>query len=127
MIINVIAVDFDGTLCENKYPKIGCFYLKGIQVLKRFRKNGGEVILWTCRHGEELQKAIEACKELGLEFDAVNDNAPKHVMRWAAITHNNLESSRKVYADIYIDDREAHLGGLPVDWDKLETIIFGKS
>ena len=122
MKINVIAVDFDGTLCKNKYPKVGRLCSEGIEILKKFRKNGGEVILWTCRYGKALQDAIDACREAGLEFDAVNKNAPKHRMRWASVT-GDTELSRKVYADIYIDDREAHLCGEPVDWNKISDLL----
>ena len=90
----VIAVDFDGTLCEDAFPEIGKPHETLINDLKRCRKeNGDKLILWTCRCGEYLDKAVEWCKEQGLEFDAVNENVP-----WIGFY------SRKVCADVYIDD-----------------------
>ena len=66
----VYAVDFDGTLCEDKWPKIGTANDKLIGYLIGRRQQGEKVILWTCRSGELLQKAVEWCREHGLEFDA---------------------------------------------------------
>ena len=61
----IIAVDFDGTLCENKWPEIGEPNTKLIGYLIEMRKTfGAKIILWTCRVGEMLDKAHIA-KELG--------------------------------------------------------------
>ena len=60
--------------------------------------NGAKLILWTCREGELLDKAVAWCEERGLFFDAVNDNIPESIEKYG----NNC---RKVSADIYIDDR----------------------
>lgn len=58
------------------------------------------LILWTCREGDQLERALQWCYAHGLTFDAVNDNLPDHITTWG----NN---PRKVYADVYIDDRNA--------------------
>ncbi len=94
----IIAVDFDGTLCEDVYPKIGNanFYL--ILQLKGRQAMGDKLILWTCRAGKALDEAIEWCAHYGLHFDAVNDNVPETLAKYG----NN---SRKITADIYLDDR----------------------
>lgn len=99
----VIAVDFDGTLFEaGRYPKYGKADIGLIQALKRLRREQGcKIILWTCREGEALDAAIGACAVYGLQFDAVNENIPERVQRWG--------DSRKVGADIYIDDRSVNL------------------
>lgn len=68
------AVDFDGTLCENAYPEIGAPNLPLIDKLISCRRLGAKIILWTCREGELLTRAVEFCRCFGLEFDAVNDN-----------------------------------------------------
>jgi len=94
----VIAVDFDGTLCENKYPEIGEPIRKVIDALKREKENGARVILWTCRVGEYLEKAISWCHENGIDFDAVNDSLPE----WKEMFGNN---TRKIGATEYWDDR----------------------
>lgn len=94
----VLAVDFDGTLCTNAWPEIGEPNTALINKLIRFRKEGGELILWTCREGDALDNAVEWCYERDLYFDAINENLPD----WTKLFGNN---SRKVGADWYIDDK----------------------
>ena len=94
----IIAVDFDDTLFTDAYPDIGTPILRVIEWCKEQRKLGNILILWTCREGIPLEQAIDACKEFGLEFDYVNENAKENLER----THND---SRKIGADIYVDDR----------------------
>lgn len=93
----VIAVDFDGTLFERKWPLIGAPNLELIRHLKNEQNDGSRIILWTCRTGEMLEQAVKACKQFGLIFDAVNDNIPEI----KAIYGND---SRKITACEYIDD-----------------------
>ena len=97
----VIAVDFDGTLCEDAFPEIGEPNVYLIEALKIHQKNGDKLILWTCRCGEYLDKAVEWCKEQGLIFDAINKNVPDVVAKYG-------EGGPKVFTDIYIDDRSMH-------------------
>lgn len=94
----IIAVDFDGTLFENKYPDIGEPKWNVINWCKAKREAGGKLILWTCRDGQDLANALEACTNVGLFFDKVNSNLDEKI-EW----HNN--DSRKIGADIYIDDK----------------------
>lgn len=94
----IIAVDFDGTLCENKYPEIGEENREVIEYLKERRKAGDRIILWTCRVGEMLEKAVAWCTAHDLEFDAVNENLPEIVESFGFDT-------RKIFANEYIDDR----------------------
>lgn len=56
------AVDFDGTLCENAYPEIGAPNLPLIDKLISRRRLGAKIILWTCREGEMLTRAVEFCR-----------------------------------------------------------------
>ena len=93
----IYAVDFDGTLCEENWPDIGAPNLTLIEFLKKTRKEGGEVILYTMREGAKLDEAVKWCKNHGLYFDAINDNLP----RIKALFGNN---PRKVFANFYIDD-----------------------
>lgn len=95
--VPIYAVDFDGTLCESKWPGIGAPNKKLIQHLIQRRTEGAKVILWTCRVEEHLKEAVDWCSKFGLEFDAVNDNLPENVEKYG----NN---PRKVYATCYIDD-----------------------
>lgn len=94
----IIAVDFDGTLCEECWPEIGRPNLRLIGELIYRKSLGDKLILWTCRSGLQLEQAVKWCESYGLCFDAVNDNLPESVERYG----NN---SRKITADVYIDDK----------------------
>ena len=96
----IIAVDFDGTLCKNCWPDIGEPNYELIDYLRDCHYSGAKLILWTCREGELLDKAMEWCEEMGLLFDAVNDNIPESIKKYGG-------NCRKVSADIYIDDLSA--------------------
>lgn len=94
------AIDFDGFLCEAKYPEIGKPYKDKIEFFKRCREKGHKVILWTCRAGSTLNDAIIWCKGWGLELDAVNEDVPE-----IRASEFGRTKSCKVYADVYWDDR----------------------
>ena len=96
----IIAVDFDGTLCENAWPEIGKPNERLIDFLKERKRRGDHLILWTMREGWELIQALNWCKDHAIRFDAVNDNLPSQKEQYG----NN---PRKVYADWYIDDHNA--------------------
>ena len=107
-----IAVDFDGTIVEHKYPEIGKEVIFAIDTLKKLQELGCQIILWTYRSGNELEEAVEYCRSNGLEFYAVNKNYPEEVF--------DESISRKVNADIFIDDK--NLGGIP-DWGIIWQIL----
>ncbi len=94
----IIAVDFDGTLCYSEWPALGEPNVRLIEYLKKWKKMGNKLILWTCRAGNALEDAVSWCAKYDLEFDAVNDNLPEII----ALYGNN---SRKITCDYYIDDR----------------------
>lgn len=98
----IIAVDFDGTLCTNSWPGIGKPNNSLISWLKHERLKGSRIILWTCRTGDLLQWAVAWCQNRGLCFDAVNDNVPEAIECFGS-------NSRKVFADIYIDDKSVSI------------------
>ena len=101
----IIAVDFDGTLCENRFPEIGKPNFVLIEGLRELRRAGNKIILWTCRVDHWLEEAVGWCKALGLEFDEVNNNLPEKIEKWG-------NDTRKIYADIYIDDKAMEPPGL---------------
>jgi hypothetical protein len=107
-----IAVDFDGTIVEHEFPKIGKENLFAFRTLKELEKQGARLILWTFRTGKELDEAVEYCKNNGIEFYAINRNYPEEVM--------DETISRKIDADIYIDDK--NLGGFPGWSDVWQTL-----
>jgi hypothetical protein len=98
-----IAVDFDGTIVEHEYPEIGKEKLFAFITLRELDKRGARLILWTLRTGKELDEAVEYCRKNGIEFYAVNKNYPEEIV--------NESVSRKIDADIYIDDK--NVGGFP--------------
>lgn len=93
----IIAIDFDGCLCENNWPTIGKPHQDVIRRAKEEQANGAGLILWTCRVDESLQEAVDACRQWGLIFDAINDNLPERIDLYG----NNC---RKLSADEYWDD-----------------------
>lgn len=109
----VIAVDFDGTLCEYAFPSIGIQtedQKELMATLIKMRKDGHKLILWTNRGDNEryksLSEAVLWCKDKGLEFDAINQNLPNQ---------KKLSGySPKVIADLYIDDLAVNIK----DWKK---------
>lgn len=111
-----IAVDFDGTLVKHKYPKIGKKVPFSTEAVKQLKEDGHKLILWTYRSGIYLNEAEEYCQKEGLEFDAINKNTESEVF-------NPQTISRKIIADLYIDDR--NLGGLG-DWRDIYKKISGK-
>jgi hypothetical protein len=64
----IIAVSFDGTIVEDKYPEIGMEIPFAIDTLQMLIKQKHRVILWTIREGKLLEDAVSWCKERGVEF-----------------------------------------------------------
>lgn len=110
----VIAVDFDGTIVEDRYPEIGTEQPFATETLRMLIRDRHQLILWTVREGRCLEEAIEWCRERGVEFYAVNKDYPEE-----EISKNN-HYSRKIKADFFIDDRG--IGGLP-EWGEIYQII----
>lgn len=108
-----IAVDFDGTIVEHCYPKIGEEIPFATETLKILAQERHKLILWTVREGELLEEAIEWCRQRGVFFYSVNKDYPEEEK-----SHNGF--SRKLKADLFIDDR--NLGGLP-DWGTIYQMI----
>ena len=108
-----IAVDFDGTIVEHRYPKIGEEIPFATETLKILAQERHKLILWTVREGELLEEAIEWCRQRGVFSYSVNKDYPEEEK-----SHNGF--SRKLKADLFIDDR--NLGGLP-DWGTIYQMI----
>jgi hypothetical protein len=108
-----IAVDFDGTIVEHKYPEIGKEILFAFDTLKELQKQKHQLILWTFRTGKELEEAVEFCRQNGVEFYAVNKSYPEEEF-------DEEVTSRKIDADLFIDDR--NVGGLP-GWGEIYQMI----
>ena len=111
----IIAVDFDGTIVEHRYPEIGRERPFAIETLKMLIADHHRLILWSVREGQLLEDAVKWCKERGVEFYAVNKDYPEEKG-----TENNNHFSRKLKVDLFIDDR--NIGGLP-DWGTIYQMI----
>lgn len=111
-----IAVDFDGTIVEHKYPDIGVEIPFAIKTLKLLQKDGHQLILWTVREGDLLQNAVMYCHKKGLDFYAINAN-------FSGEMPNHPNYSRKIKADLFLDN--VSLGGLP-DWGDIYKMIVCK-
>ena len=96
--MQIIAVDFDGTLCVNAWPEIGAENKSVCDYVRNRQRNGAKLILWTCRRDDMLDKAVQWCRERGIIFDAVNENLPEMIEKFGG-------DCRKVYADEYLDDK----------------------
>ena len=114
---NYIAVDFDGTIVEHQFPEIGAPKMDTIEFLRRQHARGTKIILHTCREDMEngkwtgyLTKAIDWCILNDVPIDEYNTNSGVEF------------GGRKIYADIYIDDRAVNVK----DISKLEEdLIIG--
>ena len=88
----IFAIDADGAIVENAFPKIGKEIPGAIQTMSDLQEGGHKIILWTVREDPELAEFLGFLATRGFSPDAVNKNIQK------------FSSSPKVYADIYIDD-----------------------
>jgi hydroxymethylpyrimidine pyrophosphatase-like HAD family hydrolase len=112
---SIIAVDFDGTIVEDKYPKIGTPQIFAFDTMKKLQEQGHRLILWTVRRGRALNEAVAFCEKNGIEFYAVNKNYPEEVL--------DDRTPRKISADIFIDDR--NVGGF-IGWGEVYQLFFNK-
>lgn len=108
-----IAVDFDGTIVEHRYPAIGKERPFATATLRRLADEGHRLILWSVREGKLLDEAVEWCKERGVVFYSINSNFEEE-------DGSGSNYSRKLQADLFIDDR--NVGGLP-DWGTIYNLI----
>ncbi|HEX4887684.1 MAG TPA: hydrolase [Luteibaculaceae bacterium] len=113
MEVKTIAVDFDGTIVEHKYPEIGREMAFAFTTLKMLQKKGHRLILWTYRSGVYLDQAVEFCRKNGVEFYAVNKSFPEE-------DFNPATDSRKIDADLFIDDR--NVGGF-LGWGEIYQML----
>ena len=112
-----IAIDFDGTIVEHRYPEIGPERPFATETLRMLIRDRHQLILWTVREGRLLDEAVEWCRQRGVEFWAVNRDFPEENIA------RNEHFSRKLKVDLFIDDR--NLGGLP-DWGTIYQMVSQK-
>lgn len=107
----VIAIDFDGTITDkNIFPEISKPKEYAFEAIKNIQAAGHKIILWTCRYGKSLEDAKNWLAKNNIKLDAYNENLYP------------LES-RKIVADVYIDDKNVFMVDA-VDWHKIEEYIL---
>lgn len=111
----IIAVDFDGTIVEDAYPAVGKPKLFAFDTLKKLQNEGHRLILWTYRSGKKLDEAVKFCESNGISFYAVNASYQDEEF--------DYETSRKIHADIFIDDR--NVGGF-IGWGNVHQLLLNQ-
>lgn len=112
----IIAVDFDGTIVEDAYPNIGKPMIFAFETLKKLQGEGHRLILWTYRCGDKLEEAVKFCEENGIIFYAVNKSFPEEEF--------SIDISRKIHADLFIDDR--NVGGF-MGWGEIYQMLTNET
>jgi len=107
-----IAIDFDGTIVEDNYPNIGKPRIFAFETLKKLQEDGHRLILWTYRSGLRLEETVDFCESNGIKFYAVNKSFPEEQFDYT--------KSRKIHADLFIDDR--NIGGV-LGWGEIYQML----
>jgi histidinol phosphatase-like enzyme len=113
----IIAIDFDGTIVADQYPEIGQLKPNAKEVIQQLKEDGHYIIIWTCRTGTRMYQVRDFLNEQEIPFDQINKSNPDNVEKYGIDT-------RKVYADVYIDDKGLH--ELPEDWIDIYVMIESK-
>ena len=125
-MVKSIALDFDGTIAyttKETYPYIQSVNIKAIEVMRKYKKAGGKVVLFTCRTDTDLEIAIECLREYGLNVDAVNEDLKETVDEWSMI-YPDSSISPKVFVDVYIDDKAFPACRDGLNWDEIQKFIL---
>ena len=109
----IIAIDFDGTICRGQFPNIDGLQPYAKEIINRLHDDGHYIIIWTCRHDDDLLNAVNWLLNNGIKFDRVNDHNPENLAQYGGNT-------RKIYAHLYIDDKQ--VGGLP-SWNEIYDYV----
>ena len=126
----VIAVDFDGTCVTHDFPNTGIDIGAEI-VIDYLINNGCNIICISMRSDEHketvgidtIQAVRDWFKVHGLKLYSINDNP----------NQNKWSKSRKIYANVYIDDQflgcplqvnESYSSRPFVDWYKVAIMLY---
>lgn len=113
-----LAIDFDDTIVNSKWPAIGTLKPFAKEVINELYEDYNcDIIIWTCRENKELQDVIEFLAENNIKYTTINDNTPEILSHWS-----NL-NCRKVFADLYIDDRSI-FAELPINWLQVKEYVL---
>lgn len=125
----ILAIDFDGTCVDHRYPDVGDDVPGVVRWLKAFSEAGAKLILWTMRSSgredgtDPLADAVEWFRAREIPLHGINANPDQ----------SSWTSSPKAYANIYIDDaaigcplkQNPRMGGRPfVDWSEVGPLVM---
>lgn len=115
-----VAIDWDGTIVyDGAFPEAGFFKPHVVVVLKRIIKEGGNIVIWTCRNGQEQEEIITN--------KLTTEGITKFKINQPFDYFNNIygeDKARKIFADTYIDDRSLHAQQNGIDWYEIEKMLF---
>lgn len=102
----IIAIDFDGTLCDHQFPSIGPMKPGARDAVARLKSLGFYIIIWTCRTCHWNYEVFGGDPTTHT-FDRP---AVKDMIAWLAaneIPYDEIDdgSRGKPLADLYIDDK----------------------
>jgi len=112
----VIAIDFDDTIFADEYPFVGEPLPGAIDTINKYYNQGHTIIIWSCREGDYAEEAILALEREGVKYHFFNNNAPERTAKYGY-------DSRKIGADIFIDDRSIHALVVGIEWDEIDMIL----
>lgn len=114
----LFCIDFDGTIAYDAYPEIGELIPGAKETMIKIKELGGKIAIWTCRTDQWAIDAVNFLNMHGIPYDKFNKPFDEHVNLYGG------DNARKVFADVYIDDRAIHFGGKPVEWWDIQHMIF---
>lgn len=91
--LKTVAIDFDGTIVEHRFPKVGDLKMNVVKKIKAWYEKGHTIIIWTCRTDKYADEAKAFLDKNNIPYHFFNENPSSRI------------KSRKVLADIYLDDR----------------------
>lgn len=94
----IVAVDFDGTICEASYPEVGKERHKAKKYINKLYNEGYGIVINTCRTNESACAAIKFLKNRDIKYHYFNTNFPHLIEQYGT-------DCRKISADVYIDDK----------------------
>jgi len=121
----IIAVDFDGTCVDHRFPDVGQDLHGVVGVLKALVARGDKLILWTMRSDKEERKylgeAVQWFKDRGIELWGTQRNPEQ----------DSWTTSPKCYAQLYIDDaalgaplhQQAWMKRPGINWEEVARIL----
>jgi uncharacterized HAD superfamily protein len=113
-----IAIDFDGTICEQSFPKVGALRKDADVYIRKLKEDGHTIIINTCRSGKYEGMAQDFLEDKKIPYHYINSNLPELIEFYN-------QDCRKISADLYIDDK--CLMGLPKTWKKIYKLVKAKA